>query len=292
MEIELPLIEQRWRLHNVRLKRTLTSFGSQGVYHLQAEEGDFVFKQVVATAGQALGRQLFLVEWLQAHDFSHVPKLLKCENDEAYSQFGDSLGYLYHFIPGVTPAATPAHYAQLGDLAASLHQIEGYPHPVAWSIRDIVGHIIHDRAPHVPAEFRQAYIELAHSLPAMDDLPRALIHGDLALVNTVKGVDDELTLIDWDGGGLGIRLFDVAYLLFQWLSDELTFDQTSAQAFFRAYLTKQLLSDREFAHLLDLSLLLPLNFILFGDPAKKWQRIRWLHEHRTEIIGCLAAVRT
>jgi Ser/Thr protein kinase RdoA (MazF antagonist) len=124
-----------------------------------------------------------------------------------------------------------------------------------------------------------------------DHLPQTLIHGDLALVNTVKGPNGAFTLIDWDGGGLGVRLFEVAYLLFQWLSDDLTFDLASAQAFFRAYLARQPLEDQEFAYLLDMSLLLPLNFILFGNPAQKWQKISWLHQHRAEIMRQLTALR-
>ena len=43
-ELELTKIEQRWGLHNLRLMRPLLGYGSKGIYHLQAEEGEFVFK--------------------------------------------------------------------------------------------------------------------------------------------------------------------------------------------------------------------------------------------------------
>ncbi len=292
MVLDLTVIEQRWALHHIQLKYIFTGYGSKGVYHLQAEEGEFVFKWLAASTTEvALDQQLSLLAWFQERNFHHVPRLRQCTTGEIYSRVGEHLSYLYHFIPGCTPSPTPEHYSQLGQAVAALHQIEGYTHPVAWSIQDIVGHIIHDRAPHVPAEFRPDYIELARSLPLMDHLPKALIHGDLALVNTVKGPDGAFTLLDWDGGGVGVRLFDVAYLIFQWLSDELTFDGASARAFFRAYLSAQPLDEQEFGCLLDLSLLLPLNFILFGDTTQKWQKIRWLHQHRAEIMQQLAAVR-
>ncbi|CAN5813792.1 hypothetical protein BH10CHL1_BH10CHL1_32010 [soil metagenome] len=291
-ELDLATIEQRWGLHNLRLRRVLLGYGSKGIVHLQAEEGEFVFKWLAAaTTETTLAQQLALVAWLPEQGFTHVPRLRQCTTGEAYSRVGEHFGYLYHYVQGATPVPTPADYAQLGQLVATLHQVQGYTHPLAWRTQEIVGHILHDRAPHVPAEFRADYIALARSLPVMDHLPHALIHGDLALVNTVKGPDGALTLIDWDGGGIGVRIFDVAYLIFQWLADDLTFDLASAQAFFRAYLASQPLEDQEFTYLLDMSLLLPLNFILFGNPAQKWQRIGWLHQHRAEIMQQLMALR-
>jgi len=131
------------------------------------------------------------------------------------------------------------------------------------------------------------FVDLSYALLSVDTC-RDVMH--LALVNVVKGPDGEFTLIDWDGCGMGVRLLDLAYLLFQWLSDELIFDVASAQAFFRTYLSRHSLDDDEFANLLDLSLLLDLNFILFGDTTKKWQKILWLHEHRTEMTEHLTNI--
>ncbi len=80
MELDITVIEWCWGLHHVKLKRTITGFGSKGVYHLQAVEGEFVFKHVVSTVEQELRRQLSLLDWLHAHGFHHAPKLCRCKN--------------------------------------------------------------------------------------------------------------------------------------------------------------------------------------------------------------------
>ena len=290
MELDLSQLEPLWALHGLQLKRTLTGFGSQGVYHIQATEGEFIFKWHDPSLDVArLHAELTLVDALPARGFHHTPRLRKAVNGELWGRLTGGVGYLYHFVPGDTPAPTPEHYAQLGQLTVTLHQVSGSFHPLAWTIQDIVGHIIQDRAPLTPAIFRTEYVALAQRLPALDHLPKALIHGDLALVNVIKSPDGMFTVVDWEGCGWGVRLFDLAYLFFQWLSDDLSFAYTSAQAFFHAYLARQPLTAEEWRALPDLSLLLPLNFILFGDTALKWQKILWLHQHRAEILRSVMA---
>lgn len=82
--------------------------------------------------------------------------------------------------------------------------------------------ILGDDAPAVPAGFGAALPErLRQALQSLAELPSTLIHCDLRADNLLFDPDDgTVTLVDWQGCGVGPAAFDLAYFLTQSLSVE------------------------------------------------------------------------
>jgi aminoglycoside phosphotransferase (APT) family kinase protein len=286
-------IETLWGLHNVQFAGPLldagAAYGSQGVTLLRSREGEFVLKEMLRVETTAVGtraeveQRLALLAFLNRAGYPYAPALRVLADGHLCAVTNGRAAYLYRYVTGAVPERTPANYARLGEALVALHRLPGFELPVRWTMDDIVTHIVRDRAPQLPVAMRDDYIRLAERLRGLDALPRCLIHGDISLDNTILTPDGPLVIVDWDGGGVGVRLLDAAKPLFEFVSADLAFLDANADAFYRAYYVHTWFSDSELRRFVDAALLLPLNYILYGDTGAKWDRIRWLDGHREEL---------
>ena len=280
----LSLIEQHWSLHKAGIEADLKGYDGRIVYRIKADEGDFVVKiGKPFYSEREIEQELFIFDFLQSKEFTSAPILLKGRDGSSFRRLHEGFAYIYHFIEGEKPSPSANNYQKLGELTAHLHQLECYPYSAKWSADDVIGHIIADRAPHLPASMKREYLQIAESLCAMGNLPVCLVHGDISLSNSLQTPSGKLVLIDWDGCATSPRIFDVGYPLLQFLSQDLIFDDDAATSFYGTYFQVQKISNKEFDCVVDAALLFALNFILFGRIDENWAKIKWAWSRREEL---------
>lgn len=275
------LIESGWPLSGVKVGTNRRGFGSFGVYPIESKQGKFIVKMVDAPSAKVMAASLHIFDFLHTQNVTFAPELLRCRDGAAFQQWASGFAYIYGFVPGETPEPTPENYAKLGAVIGHLHGLQGYQHPSRWTTRDVIGHIIYDRAPQLP--YQLEYLEIARQLRDLDGLPQCLIHGDVALINAIQKPDSDLVLIDW-GGWLGPRVLDAAKVLLQFLDGLLCFNERSARAFYQAYFALQSITEEEMAYFFDAALLMPMNFVICGPPLENWTRIQWACQNRRRLL--------
>lgn len=162
------------------------------------------------------------MEWLAEHGLS-VPAPIKSFDDCHVKSFSGTLVDLLTWVEGVPLShltATEAHYHGLGVLLAQMHALADQWQPPEAFVRhtwDLVGEQpswgrFWENPQLTPAQqqqlrtFREAAGQRLEALPAADI---GLIHADLVPDNVLYH-HGKLTPIDFDDGGYGYRLFDVA----------------------------------------------------------------------------------
>ena len=58
----------------------------------------------------------------------------------------------------------------------------------------------------------------------------------------------------------------------------------AARAFYRAYFAVQLTTDEEMGYYFDAAVLMPMNFVLYGNPGEIWARIQWACGNRQWLM--------
>ena len=262
------------------------------VYHIKTDEGEFVAKIRESFYSEPeIEKQLFIFDFLQSKNFRHAPLLLKCQDGSSFRKMSKGFAYIYHFIKGNEPKPSTDNYRKLGEITALLHQLRGYPYSAKWSVSDVIGHIVLDRSPNLPSKIKGEYLQIAENLSQMKNLPVYLVHSDISLSNSLQTPSGDIVLIDWDGCAINHRVLDVGYLLLQFLSEDLIFDEAAAEAFYTGYFSIQRLTDKELSALFDAALLPALNFIHFGDMNENWARIKWLCRHQEWLLKMLGKFR-
>src|SRR5262249_3221789 len=102
--------------------------------------------------------------------------------------------------------------------------------------------------------------------------------------NTIQRPDGTLALIDLDDVGNGPRLLDVGFpLIQQFVTEDWVFRRELATAFYGAYTVRIRLTRSELLDVFPAALFVALLYLPFGDPERRWRRIRWAIEHRAEL---------
>ena len=258
------------------------------VYHIKADEGEFVAKIGKPFYSEPeIEKELFVFDFLQSKKFRHAPLLLKCQDGSSFRKMSGGFAYIYYFIKGKEPKSSTDNYRKLGEVTALLHQIKGYPYLAKWSVSDVIGHIVLDRSPNLPSKIKGEYLQIAENLSQMKNLPVYLVHSDISLSNSLQTPSGDIVLIDWDGCAINHRVLDVGHPLLQFLSKDLVFDEAMAEAFYTGYFSIQRLTDEELSSLFDAALLPALNFIHFGDINENWARIKWICRHQEWLLKML-----
>ncbi|HSX14380.1 MAG TPA: phosphotransferase [Candidatus Saccharimonadales bacterium] len=281
MKLEPSMIEDKWPLTRVSLGSSLKGVGGQRhVQVLSASEGRYICKTAdISKSLDDLASDLLIFDFLRTKGFRYITRLLKTNNDQLFADISGSLTYLLEFVEGKEPAPTPKNYAQLGKITAELNSIDGYPNATKF----IPATIIKQDLPKltIGKSFHYEYLKLLETLPSFEDLPTALIHTDIALVNSIQKEDGSIVLIDWDDIGIGTRILDVAFpLIQQFVSEDCEYDETNAKAFYTAYRQTVRLTDRELNNIFSAALFIAMMYIIYGDSDKRWQRIRWALRNR------------
>ncbi len=279
-------IAKHWPLDDVRLGPILREFDHRRVQVVLAGEGRYVLKTTSQWRDDLdAANHLSLPGYLAKEGFVHAPALLSTRAGRLFEPLGSQHVYLLEYVSGREPDPSPASYARIGAMMASLHTVAGYAHPYLFTFEEVLPEF-YEIARHLP--FADEYLEIVRSWPDFDALPHTIIHGEI-IGNTLQSDDGRLVILDWDEAGIGARVFDIGHpLIGVFVGQDLQVRWDLMAAFYRGYLAHIRITDIELQHILDAALFYALRYIIWGDITKRWRRILWALDHRDELGAVIA----
>jgi Ser/Thr protein kinase RdoA (MazF antagonist) len=284
MDVTSALLQKYWPLSGVVLGEILQR-GSRTVGTFKAAEGTFTYKIANETkTAVSLSKDLHVFDFLRTKQFPNSPFLLKTNQGELFHSEDKSCVYVLEYIEGNHPTDTPDSWAKLGGIIANLHSIEGYPYVTEFDVDFIAKNHLKDRAEKVPA--KDEFMALVRSLPSFNNLPKALIHTDSGPGNSIERTDGTIVLIDWDDIGMGPAILDIAFPLIQYfVTEDLEFKEENARAFYGTYFEKRKMTQEEKEMIFSGALFFALDYIIYGDMQKRWERIKWALQNKSELTA-------
>lgn len=285
------MLEDNWAFGGVSSVElvVIREFENRFVYRFRANEGIFVCKVIPdVCSNDEMEERIFIYDFLKERGFQHIPDLIKMRSEKYVFTTEKQLHILVmEHIDGGEPAQTVENYGQLGGILGKLNNIADYPKQALISV-DAIRPGFPKIAEQLPDDIRNEYLFIAHSLPDIDQLPQALLHFEANLPNSVQRKDGTIVLVDWDEAGNGAVVLDPGlHFVSVFLSEDLDFDEVNAKAFYSAYLKEHPLSSREKEWLLDASVFHALRYVVWGDPLKRWKRIKWALDNRDLLMSVL-----
>lgn len=293
MQSLATLVERNWDLDRVVAGPVLQRSSTRIVLSIEADQGRFVAKAyedswalgLVHPSLEEIDQHLGIFDVLAARGFRHAPSLLKTRDGQRFLRSGGMTVVILDLIEGERPPAAVATWAELGRLAANLNGIAGYPHDYAISVTGTIAELTH-KAERYP--FRQDMLSLVSTLDVLAEQPTSLIHGEINLANTVLARDGRIVILDWDQAGNGPWALEPGYpLITTFLSEDLVFDAEAAAAFYRSWAGEQGITAERRELVFTAALLHALRYIEFGDPGRRWARIRYALAHKDELLAAL-----
>jgi Ser/Thr protein kinase RdoA (MazF antagonist) len=173
-------------------------------------------------AGDASLEQVLL--YLEEREYP-APRVIRAADGSAVVQHGGRRMLLTTFIDGLlvdSEANSPVSLHRMGEMIGRLHALSPLPGDlpeadftppkmVAWAEGRLLE--VGDRVPQPCRQRVEEMLESLASTPSLAQLPACLIHNDTHPGNAVLAGDGEITLIDWDGAGLGASVLDLGFLL-------------------------------------------------------------------------------
>ncbi len=280
---DLKKIEEVWDLGNVTQEKVLQENTDRLVVLLNSDRGKLVAK--VASPwknAEALEKDTVVFDFLNEQNFSHIPKLLPTKEGKKFAEIDGRFVYLMEYVEGKNPEATVETYQKLGAIVAELHSVKNYPYKTDFDPKVIIATNFPENAKKLA--FGEEYLKIAATLPDFSVSPQALIHTEIAPRNTVERTDGSLVLIDWDDVGVGPTVLDLGYpLLSQFTTEDLELKPELSRAFYESYLMRRGISKEEKQTLFSASLFFALMYIIYGDTAKRWERVKWVLKNREQI---------
>lgn len=282
------LVELNWNLPNIKLLNTLQNFDNRQVHLIDSDNGKVVCKVFQGQFSDDQFKQLTSIfDYLANKKFKNAPNILKGKNGENFITNDNVRIIVMEYIEGETPETTSENYAKLGSIVGELNNYNDYPHPALISV-DAIRPDFAELAKQLPERIRSEYLELSKQLPDIDSMPRSLIHFEASLGNTLQKADGTIVILDWDEAGTGATILDSGYhLITSFVSEDLQFDEHAARAFYFAYLQAHKLTEQELNHLFEASLFHALRYIIWGDTEKRWQRIQWSIENKSNLMSVI-----
>lgn len=273
------LIEQNWPLAQVRICEVLRKSGGSKTGIVESGEGKYIYKIAHDwKTSQTLERDLTAFDFLNAVGFKHISRLLKTKKGKRFVGTDEKLIYLLEYIKGENPISSLATYGELGRIMGILHKIQNFPFQTDFNADIVIADLKKNAK---KFEFGREYLEVVSKLPSFQNLPKTLIHTDIAPTNTIKNKDGVFILVDWDEAGIGTTVLDVGQpLINQFISEDLEFYEDIATAFYKAYFKERKLTNKEMNYIFDAGMFWACMYIIYGNTAKRWQRIKWSIENR------------
>jgi Ser/Thr protein kinase RdoA (MazF antagonist) len=271
-------IKAHWPLTGVSLGDVLQRFDERSVSLVLSREGRFVAKICDQWHSvQEAERHTFVFDFLQEAGFEHVPAILKTKAGRSVQWIDGYPVCILEFIEGAEPPLTRENGRFLGEVTAKLHAIGGYPYDYLFTVADVIPEMVQIAE---TLSFGRDYGRLVRSLPDFGALPRALIHGEI-VGNCLQTPGGRLVAVDWDEAGNGTRVLDLGHPLIQvFLSEDLEWDEPSARGFYEGYFSRMALEEFEIERVFDAGLFYALRYIIYGNTAKRWKRIRFALRNR------------
>jgi Ser/Thr protein kinase RdoA (MazF antagonist) len=272
------LLEQHWPLTTISLGDVLQKTGERVVSVIASREGRFVAKVSDQWRSvEAADRHSSLLSFLRDAGFPYAPAVLQTRTGQNYQSVDGHFVYVLEFIEGKQPARTRQNCRRVGEIAAALHAVGGYSHRYLFTVADVIPELLEIAQ---GLEFGGEYAQIVKTLPSFQDLPVALIHGEI-LGNCVQRPDGRMVIVDWDEAGLGTRILDLGHPLIQvFLSEDRQWNEEGARGFYEGYLARGTLGEHEIDRVFDAALFYALRYVIYGDTEKRWKQIKFAVRNR------------
>ncbi len=274
---------------------------SSRAWKIESDKGPLVLRLFKLEDAAEHSGEIAALQFLADSAFP-APRLVAARDGQIFRQIGAKAGYITSFIPGIHPPSSTDSAVKLGQMAGRLHALDavtaGLPDTtftIAAERRFFAGL---DADPTVQAW--EGYDEIGDQLGAawdklsdLDAAPQTLIHTDILFENAVLTPANAITLIDWDGAGVGPAIQDIGYFFVEQavsLTGELL-ALDNVLAFLRGYNTQRPLSPLEWDLLPEalifgaiVYVLAPWNGCIAGG---HWLRARYVLAHSKELRDTL-----
>jgi hypothetical protein len=287
MMIDPQFLTDHWSLSNVSLGETFQSYPSRKVVRVHAQEGEFVAKVDHQPPSFETVMQTYAIyDFLGSRHFSHIPSLVKATNGNPLVYSDQQCVTVMEFIDGGYPEPTPATWQGLGQIAAKLNSMPGFPYSYGVPTQGVIQELTAE-ADNYPDKARfLAFVDLLH--PLADYSQQGLIHGEINLSNSMRRRNGELVLIDWDEAGTGATVLEAGYpLLTVFLTESLYFHQELAAVFYQAYYGQNQPGGHEKELLFRSALLHALRYMKFANQQKRWERICYAVAHKDSLLAAI-----
>jgi len=168
-----------------------------------------------------LAQRVLLLEYLAQQGYS-APRVFPSRGGDAIVRHDDWNILVTTFIEGEAHLILPDNLYLLGSAVGRLHCLVPSPSiglswwNTSYSLPHALGQL-EACAPFIPASQQEfydqcitAFVTINHALRR---LPECVIHGDVWIPNGVRASEQEVVLIDWEGGGRGVALLDLGEML-------------------------------------------------------------------------------
>lgn len=274
---------------------------SSRAWKIESDKGPFVVRLFEPESVSEHSGEIAALQFLADSAFT-APRLLPAQAGQILSSLGEKTGYITSFIPGALPPATIDSAQKLGRTAGRLHALDA----LRAGLEDTTFTIAAERQffasldadPAVRAwegygEIRDELVAAWKNLSDLDAAPQVLVHTDILFENAVLTPTGAVTLIDWDGAGIGPAIQDVGYFLVE-QTVSLTGEQLpldNALAFLNGYIAERPLNSLEWNLLPDALVFGAIVYILAPWDGKVslgiWRRARYILERGEELSDIL-----
>ncbi|PIT87120.1 MAG: hypothetical protein COU31_04545 [Candidatus Magasanikbacteria bacterium CG10_big_fil_rev_8_21_14_0_10_40_10] len=285
--INTDKIQLNWPLTNVQIKGILQKKGERVVYDIASDNGSFIMKVAdESKTKNELAKELEIFDFLNANNFSNIPKLLKTITGKNFIEDEGKFLIMMEKVEGIHPEPNPKTYAKLGKLVARLHSVKLYPHKTSFTFASELPKL-KENIKKFP--FGQEYKKLVDSVPNFDLFSHSLIHTDIAPLNVIEKKNSDIIILDWDDAGIGVSLFDLGFSLIQqfvW-EDKEFFDEDSAKSFYSSYFSLRSLPEGEKEQIFQAGLFYALMYLPYENYDKAWKRIKFALDNREKIVSSI-----
>lgn len=283
-------VSDTWPLSGVNDIHLLKQSGKRRVFRLNSEQGKYIVKIADSSKDrEKIIKDTEILRFFEAASYP-APRLLQTRKGDNFIEDDEGFIYSISFIEGSEPEKNIANYAQLGEITARLHAVDGYKTSTDFTAITEIPRML-ARANKFNVDSR--YAELVNLLPDFEPLPQCLIHTDIGSHNSIQQSDGQIILVDWDDAGIGTRILDLGFpLICDFMTNELVFEEDRAKAFYQAYSSRIELTDTEKKYLFDAGMFYALSYTIFDDSGfveGQWRKVLAALEMKDEILACLPA---
>jgi len=244
----LALLHEHYQVHEVTLERLSDSSFEEGylVYQIQHPDGrswtarvyrrdrplpdwfEYFYPWSTPDASDWLLTRAATLVSLEQQGYP-APQVIRTRTGNLLALADDWCSLITTFIEGSVLQPTLAQLRLLGATLGRLHTVN--PHWIAPGFPPIgksnwypesalstgLAHLA-SMEPLLPEEwlpFHAAYRQTFQQIGASPELPLTIIHADGWAANAVQTKANQVVLIDWDSGGLGLAILDVGRLLLE-----------------------------------------------------------------------------
>jgi Ser/Thr protein kinase RdoA (MazF antagonist) len=285
MDIDTKQVEKIWDLKNVVCEKIFSKNEHRLTALIDSSDGKFVYKVASPWKDEtALKKDTAIFDILNNLGKSYISQIRKTNEGEDFASTAGRFVCLFEYVDGENPAPSVETFSKLGEIVADLHSVKDYPYQTDFDPSYISKHNFIENAK--AFSFADEYLKISDTLPDFGRFSRSLIHTDISPKNSIEAEDGSIVLIDWDDVGIGPTVLDLGYILGHFVTEELEVRADLADAFFKSYFSKRTITPTDRRGIFDGCLFFHLMYIIYGDVAKRWTKIKWLVENR-ELVESL-----